>query len=242
MQAKHLSWRATVIICLLALSGSCAHGRPDTAETGPARVWILGDSLTEGLYASSEATAFRSLLFRALDEHYGSGITEKYWRRFCTLETLGRRWREKEGSPDLVFIEIGINDVSNTYCTQVPEAEWQARYVALLDDIRERSPEARIVVGTIPWCGWSEEDLNWRRALQYNEWIRAAARARGVAVADLWAATVNRPDGLSSPTQASVFPPAYRGDSFHPNDVGHARIAEAFFQAYVAYYVPGGQG
>jgi len=233
---NNVRWLAFSLIlgCILA---SCASSTPPVERAqAPAHIWILGDSLTGGLYASSEEAAFRTLLFGKLQEQYGHQIEELYWRRLCALASLEERWEEMAGRPDLVFIEIGINDMANVNCEQIPESAWRARFAAMLDRIRERAPDAMIVVGTIPWCDWSEENPTRDRALVYNDWIRAEADARNLAVADLWAATVERPDGLSAPEQASPFPPRYQGDHFHPNDVGHARIAETFYQAYIEHY------
>ena len=177
-----------------------------------------------------------------MQEQSGHQIEELYWRRFCTLASLEGRWEELAGHPDLVFIEIGINDVANVNCEQVPESAWRARYGAMLDRIHARAPDAAIIVGTIPWCGWSAGNPTRARALAYSDWIRAEADARGLAVADLWAVTVDRPDGISAPKQPSAFPPKYQGDTFHPNDVGHARIAETFYQTYVEHYANNATG
>jgi len=54
--------------------------------------------------------------------------------------------------------------------------------------------------------------------------------------------TVDRPDGISAPKQPSAFPPKYQGDTFHPNAVGHARIAETFYQTYVEHYANNATG
>jgi len=230
------SLAALILVCALILNAGCGSALPTNRVQPPTHVWLLGDSLTGGLYASDEDATFRSLLFGNLQEQSGHQIEELYWRRLCTLANLEGRWEEMAGHPDLVFIEIGINDVANANCEQVPESAWRARYGAMLDRIRERAPGVAIVVGTIPWCGWPEGDPAREQAIAYNGWIRAEADARGIAVADLWAATADRPDGLSAPDQASPFPPQYWGDWFHPNDVGHARIAETFYQTYVEHY------
>lgn len=229
-------WGATfVLVGLIALLSPATAG---SEESVPASVWILGDSLTRGLYASSEATTFRNRLFAALQDRYPGQVTLLQWRSYCTLATVEAGWSALEGTADLIFLEIGINDVTqNPNCTQIPEDEWAARYGALLDRMQQDMPGVRIIVGTIPWSGWPEGHEYRARAIQYSEWIRSEAWARGIPVADLWAATVDRPDGLSVPGEPSPYPPGYQGDNFHPNDIGHARIAEAFYDAYVMSYV-----
>ncbi len=230
------------LILVAALAGWGAHAvvpprrllsGPTWRAPGPHSVWIIGDSITRGLYASSEETTFRSRIFRALRARYPARIYSTFWQGVCTLGRLEERWGTWPGRPDVLFLELGTNDVSrNPNCPQVPEADWARRYGAMLDRIRRDAPGVLIVVGTIPWPGWSPESDRYRRAVRYNRWITAAAQERKIPVADLWAVTVGREDGLSTPADSSPYPPRYRGDGFHPNDIGHARIAEAFLQAF----------
>jgi lysophospholipase L1-like esterase len=120
----------------------------------------------------------------------------------------------------------------------MPEAEWQKRYGEMLERIQEDAPGAKVVVGTISWSGWDIDSWGYERALVYNEWISTEARRHNVLVADLWNATVGKVDGISTPDQTSVFPPNYHGDNFHPNDIGHQRIAETFFHTYQSDLYP----
>lgn len=106
----------------------------------------------------------------------------------------------------------------------------------MLDHIRATAPGVEIVVGTIPWCNWKPGSEKYMKALEYNRWIVKLAADRDIPVADLWSVTVNRPDGISSPDEISAFAPSFRGDNFHPNDVGHKRIAQEFFRAYIDAY------
>lgn len=207
----------------------------ETLSRTPHNVWIIGDSLTGGLYASTETSTFRSLLFAALQNEHPAEINATFWSWKCTLAGLEKSWESYVGVPDLLFIELGINDLARTQhevCPLMPVAEWQSRYGAMLDRIRAGAPGVKIIVGTIPWSGWNPNGPEFAQALVFNDWIKAEAAKRDIVVADLWAATVGKPDGLSTPDQPSVFPPGFRGDNFHPNDIGHRRIAETFFQTY----------
>ncbi len=199
----------------------------------PYTVWVIGDSLTFGMFASHEPAAFRNRLFDALRERHPGLIRFTFWGAACTYAELEERWDSWEGDPDLIFIELGIND-SRRYsdCPQMPVEAWQTRVGAMLDRIQHDKPDAKIIVGTIAWCGWSEDSQLFEDALIYNDWIITEANKRDIAVADLWAATVGKRDGLSAPGQSSVFPPLYHGDNFHPNDLGHQRIADTFFKVY----------
>ncbi|NOZ71593.1 MAG: hypothetical protein GXP38_06730 [Chloroflexi bacterium] len=209
--------------------------QPSSPASPPHTVWIVGDSLTRGLFASSEQSTFRNLLFAKLQALYPGAIQSTFWAGTCTLAGLEQSWKNWPGQPDILFIELGINDLGgNRQCPRLPDEKWQAHYGDTLDQIRQKYPKITIVVGTVPWSGWHRQSDEFNKALQFNEWIRKEAQKRNVAVADLWTATLDRRDGLSTPDQKSVFPPYYHGDNFHPNDVGHQRLADTFFDAYLS--------
>ncbi len=204
----------------------------------PKSVWIIGDSLTTGLFASSDATSFRSILLRALGNEFPGSIHSTFWGNTCSLGGLAQKWDEWDDYPDVLFIELGINDLppGRPKCVNTPEKEWKARYGATLDHIRARDPGVEIVIGTIPWCNWKRGSKGYEKAMEYNAWIIELAADRGIPVADLWSATFDRRDGISSPDKASPFAPFLHGDNFHPSDVGHRRIAQEFFRTYINAY------
>jgi hypothetical protein len=43
-----------------------------------------------------------------------------------------------------------------------------------------------IVIGAIPWCGWTDAEPDRWRAVMYGAWMCHQAAARGIPVADLW--------------------------------------------------------
>ena len=225
-----------VILGLLTLGTTARLARQSLQQPTPApphSVWIIGDSITRGLYASSESATYRALLFRGLAERYPAQIYTTFWQGVCTLGRLEQRWGQWPGQPDILFLELGINDVSrNPNCPQVPVSEWAQRYGAMLDRIRRDAPGVTIVVGTLPWPGWKPGTKRYQTALQFNRWIREAAAQRNIAVADLWEVMEGQEHYLSRPDEPSPFPPKYRGDGFHPNDQGHQIIAQTFLRAY----------
>ena len=234
---RRLLCAACVVLTPLVLSAAVLSLPPSPAAASPSgehtwRVWILGDSLTGGLYASSEETTFRSQLLGMLGASDPSRQIAPFWHRGCTLARLEMRWPEFSGRPDLLFLEYGINDLGNPGCPQIPEDQYAARFGAMLDRMLADAPGVEIVVGTIPWCGWAQGSAERDHALRYNAMIAGEAEKRGLIVSDLWSATVDHPENLSSPSEASPFPPGYAGDGFHPSDQGHLAIAQAFFKAY----------
>lgn len=241
MRRRRRLWPHAILV-LFVLMGGLQACQIEADEPAPLNaVWIIGDSITRGLYASNEAAMFRHHVFTDLQDRHPGQIRLLFWEGMCTLGRLEARWERLEPlpPPTILFIELGVNDIlPSPTCEQVPEAEWQARYGAMLDRFRQLAPQAQIIVGTTPWVGWDDERR--ARAQLYNGWIHQEAEARGLAVADLWAATVDRPDGLSSPDQPNPFPPDFHGDGFHPNDLGHQRIADAFLSAYYWHYARDG--
>lgn len=216
-----------------------SQGTQKTAKTTtPKSVWIIGDSLTTGLFASSDATTFRSILFSALEDAFPGDIHLTFWENTCSIGGLIQKWDKWRDYPDVLFIELGINDLppGRPSCINTQEQAWKAKYGDMLDHIRATAPGVEIVVGTIPWCNWKPGSEKYMKALEYNRWIVKLAADRDIPVADLWSVTVNRPDGISSPDEISAFAPSFRGDNFHPNDVGHKRIAQEFFRAYIDAY------
>lgn len=197
------------------------------------RLLVVGDSLSRGLYASSGAASYSHLLADTLN-------MEVEILPSCTLAGAEIKWANWEGNvADVIVVELGINDVTgNPGCPQIPREEWATRYGAFLDTLLAAT-DATIVVGTIPWCGW-EENERLEKARLYNSYIKAEAQRRGVMVADLWAATLYCGRCLSQPGEMSPFPPGFQGDGFHPGDSGHRIIAGTFLGAIKphALYLP----
>jgi hypothetical protein len=87
-----------------------------------------------------------------------------------------------------------------------------------------------VVAGTVPWLGWAAVTSTYERADLFSQIIAQEAARRQVAVADLWSATKLRLNLISTP-QEPTFLSVGRGDNFHPNDAGHAVIAQTYEQA-----------
>src|SRR5690348_1279754 len=58
----------------------------------PNHVMTLGDSLTGGLHASSEATTYRNRLFGILSATYPSSARMNSWARFCNIKIVEQYW------------------------------------------------------------------------------------------------------------------------------------------------------
>ena len=180
----------------------------------PLRVLFIGDSLMWGSFASDESLTYRALIEAALSE---GGPVEPVLvggpgeRAAEATEDLD----EVTGPIDLVFVEIGAND-----SVAITPAEFAADYEALLGRVRLLAPEAGLVCDGV-WNGLEHaSDLD-------RELRPLCARHDGVVVplSGLYIdETLRGPEG-------SEVPGGGVRDQFHPNDAGHAAIAEAMLEA-----------
>jgi acyl-CoA thioesterase I len=176
----------------------------------PLRVLFIGDSLMWGSFASDESLTYRALIAAALREDGpvepvvvggpGESAAE-------ATEHLG----EVTGPIDLVFVEIGANDS----VALTPE-EFAADYEALLDRVRSLAPEAGLVCDGV----WNGREL----ASDLDRELRPVCAAHGGLVVPLSGLYVD--ETLRGP-EGSAVPGGGVRDQFHPNDAGHAAIAEA---------------
>lgn len=183
------------------------------------RLLIIGDSLTSGLFASGEQESFAAMVASGTGMHLARHHAAKLSDAIAVWKTY-RDWQ-----PNLVVIEVGLNDVSGG----VWAAEsWRAAYLSLVQDIQ--SSGAQIVVCTTFWGGIEPTHRNYQIYSQLNDDIRSVASESGAMLADLWADTNGCQECVSRPGDVAAWPP-FLGDNFHPSDHGHAVIAKTILDA-----------
>ena len=185
----------------------------------PKRLLVIGDSLTNGLYATAEQNTFVSIVSKNTDMPTAR-------RAAATLKDAVPLWMNlKAWQPDVVVIELGINDVNGRQWN----ARWKKSYQTLVEDIQATG--AKVVVCTTFWIGIDDQNPIYALHVGLNNDVRDIAQRTGATLADLWAATEGCADCVSTPDVVSYFSPHYHGDNMHPSDIGHAVIARVITDA-----------
>lgn len=173
---------------------------------------FLGDSLTYGLYASSEDAGYRPQVVSALSSIAPVNAT-RGGQTGNTVATVSASATIPEDT-GLVVLALGTNDVWNT-----PVTDFAAQYQGLVSKVRESSPNAELVCLSV----WANPD----GARNYNPPISSACEAAGgtyVLISDLFDA-----EGTRGPSGVEAFGGV--SDDFHPNDTGYAAIAQRVKEA-----------
>ena len=223
------------ILFVLSIAGGSVSGQSETLSNGTIpepiredqRLLVIGDSLTAGLFATKEQATFVSRLAEMTKYPIARRLSSQ-------LYIADMVWNEvKVWKPDIVVIEVGLNDINGGTYT---DAQWKAQYVKLSKDIQATG--AKLIICTTFHFNNKPGDNLYDRRLKYNSMVRETAAETGATLADLWQATLNCPECVSSPNVISYFDPYYHGDNFHPSDEGHRRIAEEIYRVMMnhAYF------
>ena len=209
----------------LALIVTLVLATPRAAPPTPTSLLFVGDSLTLGLYAADPQHTYAELLLDRIKEQrpvqWSESVIEHPYGLTDNAELKVLPYLSSH--PQIIVVEVGTHEV---HAPPVQQALFAQRYAHLLDRLAET--HARIVAGTLPWLGYATGDPGYAEALRENQIIRREAAVRGDLVADLWDPTVGDYAMLSRPGETTFIPP-YRGDFFHPGNLGHEILASAFW-------------
>ncbi|MCW2528795.1 MAG: lysophospholipase [Pseudonocardiales bacterium] len=177
---------------------------------GRVSAMFVGDSLTAGFFASTLAASFPSLVSATI----GQVDQVQASRANQTLSTVNGITNVPAGL-QLAVIELGTNDVG------IPTdlTAFRASYDGLLGKVRASSPAAAILCLGV-WTAWGPT---------YDDQISQSCAHNGgkfVALSSLYAVDANHgPAGVTTFNGLS--------DTFHPNDTGHAAIANLIMSSIV---------
>src|SRR6266403_2690636 len=145
--------RAILVIALANASGQTPNGA--TRETSRVKtVLVLGDSLSEG-FRLSPRDAWPMLLsqrlrqidpnFRIINASASGGTTEG---------GLGRLPAHLNRKIDIFVLELGINDAFRG----VPIAEIRNNLQAIIDQVKARNPNVRIIIAGMQLPNYASDD------------------------------------------------------------------------------------
>jgi acyl-CoA thioesterase-1 len=173
----------------------------------PLEVVFAGDSLTYGLFASSEAAGYRPQVVAGLETD-GAVKWSRGGQTGNRIQTVSNSIAFP-ASTDLVVLALGTNDVWKT-----PVEDIATQYDALMQKAKAGAPNAAIVCLGV----WSKEDG--RRG--HDPAIQQSCEAAGgrfLPLGDIYdAADTRGPAGVEAFGGVS--------DDFHPNDNGYRQIAQ----------------
>jgi lysophospholipase L1-like esterase len=169
---------------------------------------FIGDSLTRGLFASTEAASFRALVSEAVPSTASVLISSN--GRSDGVDIAG----VAAAAGDIYVIGLGTNDASGAPTGVIASPEAVAGNLrAMVRAARTVNPACRVVFLTV----WQFP----RRRAAYDAEIAAVSAAVGQHVVDL-GPVKDDPSCAGPAGVATAWGPS---DSWHPNDVGHAAIA-----------------
>jgi acyl-CoA thioesterase I len=180
----------------------------------PDRILFIGASLTEGWYASSRDRTYASLVATGLAG--GRRIDVRTLARpGATAEDVAR-W-DLDIQADYVVLQVATND----FVRDVPLDVYAASYADILDRLRAASRKADLVcLGA--WLDPTSVNRLGVEAVDYDVATRTACGAVGGRYVDLSATYLDPLNHGPLGRQTYQGP----GDLYHPNDRGHAAIAD----------------
>ncbi len=142
---------------------------------------FVGDSLTEGfplqVHFPQFPTVNRGIVSDGLCEYPGGSLNRGLANRLC--ESVFNC------QPGIIFLLMGTNDLPSK---DVPLSYWVEAYEEILDNIKEESPEAQVVLHTLPPTGTAYKRhafLN-PRIEMFNLEIKKIAKERSLPLIDLY--------------------------------------------------------
>jgi lysophospholipase L1-like esterase len=119
------------------------------AGPDPLRLLVFGDSTAAGVGVEYQSEGLAGTVSRELHERFNRGVTwQLYARSGVTSGELRAFFLPSAMSEpfDVIFLSIGVNDVMHLRQTR----EFADDLTAILDGLREVSPEAWIIVPGVP--------------------------------------------------------------------------------------------
>jgi lysophospholipase L1-like esterase len=175
----------------------------------PLRLSVIGDSLSAGFDASSRQRSWPDLVRAGLSRGGAVHLSVDGRPGWTAVQAVAARVPTPRA--DVVVLEYGTNDVSHSSLGAFTTA-----YRTLLDRVRRASPRAALVCAG-PWAAPA-------RAAPFERVVSSECEQRGGLPVVLSGLFTERP--LHAVHGSRYFGGRVPND-FHPDDLGHARIAAA---------------
>lgn len=207
------------------------------------KINFLGDSITEGVGSSDREKTSYIRVFEALSgavcRNYGIGGTQIAYQTQIPqgkehyADTFCRRVEKMDADADIVVIFGGTNDYGHGDAplgsfSDRTDATFYGALHTLYSSVIEKYPAATVVVLTPLHREGEENPMPYLRDFPtaslkgYVEAIREVAEHYALPVLDLYSTSGICPD-------LPVSKALYTTDGLHPNDLGHARIANRLY-------------
>lgn len=191
---------------------------PVPAPTPNGRVLAHGDSITFGVGASTATRGYAYQVVMGLRARH-LGMAESYLLHGVPSGTTADLLSDMADMhsvecADLVIVELGTNDAWSSATLD----GFRAQYTRLLTQLRQQSPSAQLV-GLTCWRDPKQTTPSGKLVSAFNTVIAQTLSTQAA----------------SGPTHTIDLGPLFltagyhstTGDTFHPNDAGHAAIAQA---------------
>ncbi|WP_125713212.1 SGNH/GDSL hydrolase family protein [Companilactobacillus kedongensis] len=185
----------------------------------------LGDSLSVGLFADSKASRFTTLFTDDIKKATGKDVSEK------GMSVVGKTASNfgvyqvnniVSQDPDIVTVEFGTNDAAGG-ATATALNSYETSMNQIVDTLQQKT-HAQIILMT----SWSPKDgKNVEADKQFDQVVYKIAKQKNLPVVDL--STIwEHNDNVTGPAGKTIsdFSDYLTRDNFHPNQLGHDKIAE----------------
>jgi lysophospholipase L1-like esterase len=183
-------------------------------DAPPRRILFIGASLTEGWFASTKDRTYVALV--------ANGLAGGHRVQVRTLAHPGATAEDVSHwdlriMADYVVLQVATND----FVKNVPVDVYAASYADILDQLRAASPKAELVcLGA--WLDPTSVNRLGVAAVDYDVATRTACDEEGGRYVDLSSVYLDPLNHGPQGRQTYHGP----GDLYHPNDRGHAQIAD----------------
>jgi lysophospholipase L1-like esterase len=211
--------QSRVVLSQLPLLGEASglrYGKIPGAD--PVRLLVFGDSTAAGVGVEYQSEGLAGVVSRELEERFGRGVTwQMYGRSGVTSAELRAFFLPSATSEqfDVIFLSIGVNDVMHLR----QKRQFADDLAAILDALRQTSPEAWIIVPGVPRMERFDSlpdplsSILGARAHRINRGARQVIEGR-------YRVVHTQPWPIGTPG-------FFASDDFHPSAIGYAAWAKA---------------